>query len=459
MPRGLTRTDSLALAMAAALIWMLPGCSGGPADESHAISRRPQIDLVSATPEQRLAVARRLLRETPLVDGHNDIPWQYRQRVYAKLRDLDLSEDLSDLEPQLHTDIPRLREGGLGAQFWSVYIPATRGGGRPGDARIVMEQIDLTRRMIDRYSDTFEFAGSADDIERIHAEGKIASLMGMEGGHSIEDSMGVLRMTYDAGVRYMTLTHSLNTRWADSATDQAAHGGLTDFGREIVREMNRLGMLIDLSHVSEETMHDALDVADAPVIFSHSSTMAVTDSPRNVPDSVLERLRRNGGVIMITFVPAYVSQDVLDYWQDRQARQRELQDEFGNDVEAIRAGMNQWSEENPAPRATLHDVADHIEHAIRVAGINHVGLGGDYDGVPRLPEGLEDVSGYPNLVAELFARGYTRREVRKIVGENALRVMREAERAAARLQRLRPPSEARIEELDAPAETDADGAS
>jgi len=334
-----------------------------------------------------------------------------------------------------------------------VYIPASRGGGEPGDARIVLEQIDLTRRIIERYPETFELALGANDIERIHGEGRIASLMGMEGGHSIEDSMSVLRMTYDMGVRYMTLTHSLNTRWADSATDQAIHGGLSPFGEEIVREMNRIGMIVDLSHVSAGTMHDALDVAEAPVIFSHSSARAVTDSRRNVPDDVLRRLPDNRGIVMVTFVPTYVSQELLDYWEARQAEQRRLQDEHGNDVERIREGMGAWRAANSRPEATLLDVADHIDHIVSVAGIESVGIGGDYDGVPRLPKGLEDVSGYPNLVAELFRRGYSRSDVRKIVGENMLRVMRDVEAASERLSRQRRASEARLEDMAEQTET------
>ncbi|MCH8270804.1 MAG: dipeptidase, partial [Planctomycetes bacterium] len=291
-------------------------------------------------------------------------------------------------------------------------------------------------------------AYTADDIERIFKQGRIASMMGMEGGHSIENSLAVLRATYALGARYMTLTHSKGTFWADSATDELRHDGLTAFGEEVVREMNRLGMLVDLSHVAPATMHDAMDVSLAPVIFSHSSARALCDHPRNVPDDVLARLPDQGGVVMITFVPRYLSQPLNDHTQRRRQAQQRFQDELPDDAPAVAAAMARWDQDHPSPRATLGDVADHIEHVARVAGIDHVGIGSDFDGIGSLPVGLEDVSKYPSLFAELLRRGFSDDDVRKVLGENLLAVMREAEAVAAGLQRERPPSDATIEELD-----------
>ncbi len=398
--------------------------------------------------DSSLERARRLLSEVPLTDGHNDLPWQYRGRTGNRLAEIDIAVDQSALEPPLHTDIPRLREGRVGAQFWSVYIPASPGGGRPGDVKTVLEQIDVVHRMIDRYPETFELALTAADVERIFESGKIASMIGMEGGHSMEGSLAALRMLYDVGARYMTLTHSKNTRWADSATDERVHAGLTEFGEEVVREMNRMGMLVDLSHVSSETMHQALDIAEAPVIFSHSSCRAVTDTPRNVPDDVLRRLADNGGVIMITFVGAFVSEPLRQWYDKRRELQQSLQDQFPQEPERVREGVEAWTLANPRPEATLDDVADHIEHAVRVTGVDHVGIGGDYDGVTILPVGLDDVTGYPRLFAELLERGLSESDCKKIAGLNVLRVMRQAERVAKRLQRERNPSEMTLE--DAP---------
>lgn len=358
-----------------------------------------------------------LLRQVPLIDGHNDVPWQYRTRVSNHLDEIDF-RDTTALEPPMHTDLRRLRQGGVGAQFWSVYIPTSYSGA--GAARVVFEQVDLTRRLIERYPDDLELAFSADDIERVHGAGRIASLLGAEGGHSIESSLGVLRQLHAVGVRYMTLTHGSNVAWADSATDQPAHGGLTAFGRRVIREMNRLGMLVDLSHVSPQTMHNALDESEAPVIFSHSSAFAVTASPRNVPDDVLRRLAENGGVVMVTFVESFVNQEVANYFGPSEGR----------------------------PRATMADVVAHIEHIRDVAGIDHVAIGGDYDGIDRGPVGLEDVSTYPALFAELSRRGWTESELRALAADNLLRVMRAAEATARRLQAERDPSMATIEQLD-----------
>ena len=386
--------------------------------------------------------ARSLLHQTPLIDGHNDTPWQYRKRVDLKLDGLDFAGDLSTLDPPMHTDLNRLRQGGVGAQFWSVYIPVRQRGGQPGDTRTVIEQIDFVKRLVDRYPDYLELALTADDIERIHADGKIASLIGMEGGHSIEDSLAVLRATYDLGARYMTVTHSKNTNWADSATDDPQFDGLNDFGREVIREMNRLGMLVDLSHVSPATMHDTLDVTAAPVIFSHSSAFAVCNHVRNVPDDVLLRVRDNGGVVMVVFLGYYVSEDLRTWAERRQAERATLSKDQSGDNVAFTAGLAAWDRVNPKPRATIAQVVDHIDHIRDMIGVDYIGLGGDYDGTSSLPVGLEDVSKYPDLIVEILRRGYTDEAVRKIIGLNVLRVMREVEAVAAKLQTEREPSEA-----------------
>jgi len=363
--------------------------------------------------------ARDLLRRFPLIDGHNDLPWELRERG-----EVNLAEPVAGT----HTDLPRLAAGGVGAQFWSVFVPASMAG----DAAVttVLEQIDLARRMIAAYPQALELALTAADVERIFASGRVASLLGAEGGHAIAGSLGVLRMLYVLGVRYMTLTHNANLGWADSATDQQAAGGLTDFGRDVVREMQRLGMLVDLSHVSPDTMHDALDVAAAPVIFSHSSARALCDNPRNVPDEVLARLPGNGGVCMVTFVPGFVSQECSDWLAGlkAEAARRGLDPRDFTQLWSIKPG---WEAAHPQPQATLAQVADHIEHVRRVAGVEHVGLGGDFDGTPDVTVGLEDVSTYPALFAELLARGWTEPECAALAGANLLRVLREAESATA----------------------------
>jgi membrane dipeptidase len=406
------------------------------------------VSCAADTPEadEYLERARAALREMPVVDGHNDMPWQYRARVNYNIDAMDFADDLSTLDPPMHTDIGRLREGQVGGQFWSVYVPASLPG---ADAiQATKEQIDLVYRITDRYPDVFGLARTADDVDRIISEGRIASLIGMEGGHSINNSLAVLRSFYELGARYMTLTHSDNTDWADSATDDAVHNGLTPFGKEVVREMNRLGMLVDLSHVSPKVMHDALDVSEAPVIFSHSSAYAVTRHRRNVPDDVLERLPDNGGIVMLTFVPSFVN-EVLRRHLSRLANERtRLRREHPNDEAVVQRMLDKWRSENPRPRATLADVADHIDHIRDLIGVEHIGIGGDFDGIPTVPEGLEDVSTYPHLFAELLRRGYTEEEVKKISGLNILRVMREAERAAAEAREVRQPSRATLEELD-----------
>ncbi len=400
-------------------------------------------------PPELVERARALLGEVPLVDGHNDLPWQYRERVGNRLDDLDIATTDESIEPPLHTDIPRLRVGGLGAQFWSVYVPASMPG--PEAVSAVLEQMDVVYRLADRYPETFEMAYTADDVRRIFADGKIASLIGVEGGYAIDDSLGVLRQLYRGGARYMTLTHSANVAWADSSTDEPAVGGLSEFGREVVREMNRLGMLVDLSHVSAEAMHDALDVAEAPVIFSHSSARALDAHPRNVPDDVLERLPENGGVVMITFVETFVSEAARRHWADRQAEEARLEALHPGDPAAVETGIERWDEEHEFPRATYVQVADHVDHVRDVAGIDHVGIGSDFDGIPRGPLGLEGVEDYPRLFAELLRRGYGDEDVKKIAGLNALRVMDRAEEAAARLRASGPPSDETLESLDRPA--------
>jgi membrane dipeptidase len=365
--------------------------------------------------------ARDLLRRSPILDGHNDLPWALRLGAPADPALVDIAAPVEFTQ----TDLPRLAAGGVGAQFWSVYVPADL----QGDAAVAttLEQIDLVHRLIERHPRFLELALTAADVERIMASGKVASLIGAEGGHSIGCSLGVLRALYALGVRYMTLTHTKNVPWADSATDEPVAGGLTDFGREVVTEMQRIGMLVDLSHVAPSTMTDALDVASAPVIFSHSSALAVTDHPRNVPDAILGRLAANGGVAMVTFVPPFVSA-ACRQWDLLAAAEAERRGLDYWDFPS-RAELADWVEANPPPAATIGDVADHIEHVRAVAGPDHVGIGGDFDGTGELPTGLQDVSGYPALFAELLDRRWTEADCGKLASGNILRVMRDAEAA------------------------------
>jgi membrane dipeptidase len=388
--------------------------------------------------------ARRLLRSTPLIDGHNDLPWEIRTSKTAP-RDVD-AYDLRR-RTEKHTDLDRLAQGQVAAQFWSIYVPGEVHDS--GFARIQLEQFDIARRMIARYPDRLALALTADDIERNFRQHRIASLLGMEGGHVIENSLGALRAYYDLGARYMTLTHNVTLRWADAAQDSATHGGLTEFGREVVREMNRLGMLVDLSHVSPGTMSDALDVAQAPVIFSHSSARALTDVPRNVPDSILARLPRNGGVVMVTFVPGFISTAIGEQDRAARARFREIR-ATTTDSSEVRRLMTEWRAAHPRPVATIKDVADHIDHVRQVAGVDHVGIGSDFDGIEETPVGLEDSSKYPWLFAELIRRGWSDDDLRKLAGQNLLRAMRAAEATARRLQQTTRPSTKTIEELDGP---------
>jgi len=405
--------------------------------------------LVAQTDDPDLARARRVLAATPLIDGHNDLPWAIRDYAAAP-RDVD-AYDLRGTTPG-HTDIERLRRGMVGAQFWSVYIPHTYADS--GFARVQLEQIDIARRFVAKYPDHLVMASDAADIERIFRDGKIASMLGVEGGHAIENSLAVLRLYYELGVRYMTLTHNGTLDWADAASDSARHDGLSRFGEEVVREMNRLGMLVDLSHVSPATMSDALDVSQAPVIFSHSSARALTDHLRNVPDSILLRLPANGGVVMVTFVPSFVSEKVRTHGQERGAVARTLREQHTGDRTAVRQGLAAWDETHPTPRATIGDIADHIEHVRDVAGIDHVGIGSDFDGIDDTPAGLEDVSTFPALFGELSRRGWSDADLAKLAGGNLLRVMRQAEETARRLQRERPASTKTIEELDGKRATD-----
>jgi membrane dipeptidase len=387
----------------------------------------------SPSPDSPLARVRRLLRSVPLIDGHNDLAW--RIRTHGKppmdVAAYDLRKPTAG-----HTDLARLERGQVGAQVWSVFLPGDIK--ESGFARVQLEQIDIARRIIARYPDRLALALSADDIEREFSRGRIASLIGMEGGHAIENSLGVLRVCHALGARYLTLTHNVTTDWADAALDAARHGGLSPFGREVVREMNRLGMLVDLSHVSPATMTAALDVTEAPLIFSHSNARALVDHPRNVPDAILERVRANGGMVMATFVPAFVSVEVAAFEQRREAEDKRLTKSLGDGAECSRA-LDAWDAANPRPTATLSQVADHIEHLRAAAGVDHVGIGSDFDGIESVPIGLEDVSKFPDLLAELARRGWSDDDLAKLAGRNFLRVFQEVGAVAARLQREREP--------------------
>ena len=388
-----------------------------------------------------LEQARQILREVPLIDGHNDLPWEVRISFGFSLD----SANIGQPQPRLMTDIPRLRAGLVGGQFWSTYTPSAFEG--RGAARAGMEQVDIVHRLVAKYPETFELARTADDVVRIHRAGKIASLNGLEGGHMMENSLAVLRDFARLGVNYLTLTHSRNTAWADAATDSMVHRGLTPFGEEVVREMNRLGMLVDLSHASDSTMWDVLRVTQAPVIYSHSSSRHFTPHPRNVPDDILQAVAKNRGVVMVNYVTSFIYRPTYDHGQRQDAYQRSLR-QRGLDSTVVRDSMRVWNQRNPAPRPDLTVVADHIEHIRGVAGVDHVGIGSDLDGIDETPVGLEDVSTYPALVAELLKRGWTSDDVKKVVGLNVLRVMRQAEAVAARLQLERGPSTAQIEVLD-----------
>lgn len=361
-----------------------------------------------------------------VVDGHNDLPWQFRKKEDMSFLKLDLRKNL----PSLHTDIPRLRKGNVGAQLWAAYVP-TESVKKGTAVRETLEQIDVIHRMVRAYPETFEFARSAGDIRAIRKKGKIASLIGVEGGHSIDNSLAVLRSFYDLGVRYMTLTHSENTDWADSCTDQPRNNGLSGFGEDVVREMNRLGMMVDISHVSPDTMRHAIRISRAPVIASHSSARAVADHPRNVPDDVLGLVRENGGVVMVNFYPGFVSPEGANRWKEQMRVYREYRQKYARESD-FQTAYGQWRKENPAPRANIHQVVDHIEHIIRMAGIDHVGLGSDFDGIESVPGQLEDVSTYPRITQALLDRGHSETAIRKVLGENFMRVLQSAGEIAAR---------------------------
>jgi membrane dipeptidase len=389
-----------------------------------------------AQSDPALVRARRILSSSPLIDGHNDLAYVIREDTRAP-RDVE-AYDLRKRSTG-DTDLERLRSGQVGAQFWSVFVPGDIKDS--GFAKVQLEQIDIARRMIERYPDALTLATTADDVTAAFRNGKIGSLIGMEGGHAIENSLGALRSYYRLGVRYMTLTHNATLDWADAAMDVPRHNGLTPFGREVVREMNRLGMIVDISHVTPKVMHDVLDVAEAPVMFSHSSARALTDHPRNVPDDVLRRLARNGGVVMVTFIPAFVSQPVAT-WELSRAELTKAK----VPAEAARIGA-EFARSNPKPVASLKDVADHIDYVRKTAGVDHVGIGSDFWGDPDMPTGLRDASSFPYLFAELIRRGWSDADLVKLAGDNMLRVLRANEVAAVRIQRQRPASTATFEQL------------
>jgi membrane dipeptidase len=393
------------------------------ADQSAETKPRPPIVLTEAGKE--------LHRQCLVFDGHNDLPWEVRTKQGGSFATADISQSL----PKIHTDIPRLRAGGVGAVFWSAYVPSSTAKDRVA-AHQVLEQIDLIHQMVRRYPETFALARSADDVERVRKEGRIASLIGLEGGHAIENSISLLRMYYNLGARYMTLTHADTLDWADAATDEGRHQGLTDFGEEVVRTMNELGMLVDISHVSAETMRDVLRVSRAPIIASHSSAFAIAPHPRNVPDDVLQGLKENGGVVMINFYSGFIVASSARARAGMFAVRRELREKYRDEKE-LQQAFERWAKEHPIEPGTIHDVLDHIDHIVEVAGADHVGLGSDFDGVDMLPAQLQDVSTFPLITQGLLDRGYSPADIHKIMGENTLRVLRAAEEVAHRLQAAR----------------------
>lgn len=407
-----------------------------------AIAILPFQTTAHAQNDAALERARRLLRSAPVIDGHNDLPWEVRtfERAPGDVSAYDLTKRTPG-----HTDLARLKEGGVGGQFWSIYIPGEIRDS--GFARVQLEQFDIAKRIIARYPDNLQLALTAADAEAAMRRGRVASFLGMEGGHAIENSLGALRAYYDLGARYMTLTHNVTLDWADAANDSVKHNGLTPFGEEVVREMNRLGMLVDLSHVSPGTMSDALNVTEAPVIFSHSSARALANVPRNVPDSILARLPQNGGVVMVTFVGGFLSTEASDSMNAWRPLLRPLLDSAPDDSARARI-RREFFAAHPLPRATIAQLANHIEHVRRVAGVDHVALGGDYDGTSELPVGMEDVSRYPYLFAELMRRGWSDEDLKKLSNGNILRVLKQAEMVAERLQKTREPSTKTIQQLD-----------
>jgi membrane dipeptidase len=397
------------------------------------------------TVEQRVE---RVLATSPVIDGHNDLPGEIRESYDLWRKPLDLNADTSSLEHRLQTDLPRLKKGHVGAQFWSVYIPATTTG--PQAIQNTLEEIDIVHRMVERYPGQLEMAGSAADIRRIEKAGKVASLVGVEGGHQMAGSAAALRGYYALGARYMTLTHSLNNEWADSATDDPAHNGLTPFGRAVIHEMNRLGMFVDLSHVSAETMRQALAATKAPVIFSHSSARALMDHPRNVPDDVLKLLPANGGVVMVNFYPAFLSPAYRAWSAASDAEQARIKNVYSGQPKRRKAATEAWEAANPAPAVPVAVVADHVEHIRKVASVDNIGIGSDFDGISGTsPQGLEGVDKYPALFVELARRGWSDADLAKLSGGNLLRAMERMEQVAASMK-AEPPLNATMEQLDKP---------
>ncbi len=370
----------------------------------------------------------KIFASTPLIDGHNDIAEQVKEKFNGDFSKVDLKADMSKKTPSLHTDIGRLKKGGVGGQFWSVYVPAELVGAQSAEA--VHVQIDVIRQMVNKFPDVFELAESADDIVRIHKAGRIASLFGMEGSEAINSNLAILRDFRAEGVMYMTLCHSKTTPWIDSATDAPQHGGLAPFGEQVIAEMNRIGMLVDLSHVSAEAMRDVLKIARAPVIFSHSSAQALNAHPRNVPDDVLKLVAKNGGVVMVNFVPSFISEARRAAAAADTAEEARLKALNPGDPAAVTTALDAWRAANPMPDVTAKDVADHIEHIRDIAGVDHVGIGSDFDGIPSTPVDLTGVETYPVLFAELMRRGWSDKDLEKLAGGNVLRVMRKVEQVA-----------------------------
>lgn len=404
------------------------------AGETGSEAAEAPIDPAMQAAEAALSIA-------PVFDGHNDVPIQLRSRFDNQINDFDFADTSAtgDAHPQgrvMHTDLARLAEGRVGAQYWSVYVPASLS--EPEAVQMTIEQIDVMKRLIDRYPDALAYAETAAEVEAAIANGRVASMLGMEGGHSIGSSLAVLRQMHALGARYMTLTHSRNTPWADSATDTPAHGGLSEFGKDVVREMNRIGMLVDLSHVSEDAMHDALDTATAPVIFSHSGARAINGHARNVPDSVLARLPENGGIVMVVALPGFLNDERRKWFAEREAVEARQNSLFQGQPEVVEAAMAEWDAANPEPATMIGHMADHIDHIRELVGIEYIGIGADFDGMPSGPVGFEDTAGYPALFAELARRGYSQVEMELIASRNAIRVLREAERVSASMSGMAP---------------------
>ena len=390
----------------------------------------------------------RVLSQTPVIDGHNDLPWEIRQGYDNWRKPLDLDADTSKLPHPLQTDLPRMKKGHVGAQFWSVWIPGSLTG--PAAIQTTLEEIDIVHRMVARYPSRLELASTAADIRRIEKAGKIASLIGVEGGHQIGNSPAALRLFYDLGARYMTLSHTENNDFADSATDDPIHHGLTPFGKAIVHEMNRLGMMIDLAHVSPDVMRQAIAASRAPVIFSHSSARTLVDHPRNVPDDVLRLLPANGGIVMVNFYPGYICEPCRHRVADRAAEDARLKALDPGQPERRKVALDAWDAAHPQPAASVSDLADHVEHIRKIAGIDHIGIGSDYDGMfGAHPEGMDGVDSYPTLFRELARRGWSDADLAKLAGGNLLRVMEQVEQVAASMHG-EPPLIATIGQLDAP---------